>query len=426
MASRGYGSVDDGASAQRPGMSQTRILPATAALAACAGAAVLLVGTAGLRASPSTAPSAVELQSQKLYSIPNFVYQRTQVHFPEAEENWLNMAAAGKIGDDVKPEKTLNKLNSIISEARTHGLTENYEARVKAKTLAMEENYDEYDVGKGKVKNKFYGGKQVGGSTTLKPTTTAAGATLKSSPGQLAQLAEQSPSTAATTTASVMAAARRGAQQVERKVEGLRQRVATTLSAAPTVAAQDARDAEKNIENLKAQAEEKMIEAASIFSAAPAAGALLKVQVPAGLKPGQKFIANTSTGGSMLVTVPAGVKAGDWVAVTPPAAPNTHPGADAAVEAAIAAHTAPAPGGGQVAVEESIAEHNQALIAQQKRVVAARGGAQLAAGGGRMSQLRQVTSTRKGAGHPFASAMFDESISDHYQSQPRTTFGLEK
>jgi hypothetical protein len=104
---------------------------------------------------------------QELYDIPNFVYQRTQMHFPQAEESWLNMAAAGKIGDDVKPQPILNKLNDIISDARTHALTENYEARVKAKKLAVEENYSTYDVQKGKVIHKIYG-KQVGGSTTLK------------------------------------------------------------------------------------------------------------------------------------------------------------------------------------------------------------------------------------------------------------------
>lgn len=40
------------------------------------------------------------------------------------------MASQGKIGDDVKPEKTLNKLNTIIADARTHALQENYDARV--------------------------------------------------------------------------------------------------------------------------------------------------------------------------------------------------------------------------------------------------------------------------------------------------------
>ena len=110
------------------------------------------------------------------------------------------MAAKGQIGDDVKPEKILNNLNSVIADARSHALQENYEARVKAKVDAMTENYDTYDVTKGKTVNKFYGGKQVcdlplramqvlrvsthagtdnrrplqvGGSTTLKPTSTA-------------------------------------------------------------------------------------------------------------------------------------------------------------------------------------------------------------------------------------------------------------
>eukprot|EP00960_Hanusia_phi_P062619 765214-Hanusia_phi.AAC.4 len=107
-------------------------------------------------------------RTTQLYDIPNFVYQRTQMHFPQAEENWLDMAAEGKIGDDVKPERILHNLNAVISDARSHALEENYEARVKAKTDAMNENYDVYDVHHGKVVHKIYG-KQVGGSVTLKP-----------------------------------------------------------------------------------------------------------------------------------------------------------------------------------------------------------------------------------------------------------------
>ena len=72
------------------------------------------------------------------------------------------VAAEGKIGDDVKPEKVLNKLNDIIADARTHALTENYEARVKAKKSALDDNYSTYDVVKGKVVHKLFGGKQVG------------------------------------------------------------------------------------------------------------------------------------------------------------------------------------------------------------------------------------------------------------------------
>lgn len=149
-------------------LSRTRVLVGTVT----AFAGVLLIG--GLVDVAMQSPSGPKMnmvkpdQSTMLYDIPNFVYQRTQMHFPQAEENWLNMAAQGKIGDDVKPEKILNNLNGIISEARTHALTENYEARVKAKKDAMEENYDEYDVHKGRVIHKIYG-KQVGGTVTLKP-----------------------------------------------------------------------------------------------------------------------------------------------------------------------------------------------------------------------------------------------------------------
>lgn len=149
-------------------LSRTRVLVGTVT----AFAGVLLIG--GLVDVAMQSPSGAQMnivkpdQSTMLYDIPNFVYQRTQMHFPQAEENWLNMAAQGKIGDDVKPEKILNNLNGIISDARTHALTENYEARVKAKKDAMEENYDEYDVHKGRVIHKIYG-KQVGGTMTLKP-----------------------------------------------------------------------------------------------------------------------------------------------------------------------------------------------------------------------------------------------------------------
>jgi len=210
------------------------------ALAAAAGAALLVAGAG------SSTSSSVELmaanpamhivpnsQSEKLYDIPNFVYERTQTHFPEAEEGWLNMAAAGKIGDDVKPERTLNKLNDVISQARTHGLTENYEARVKAKTLAMTENYNEYDVTKGRVKNKFYDAeKAVQGGSTLKQK---APATLKQA--KLAQLASldsvgamaaKAHALAAQGQAAVSsgeAAVRSGAASIEKNLEGLKQQV---------------------------------------------------------------------------------------------------------------------------------------------------------------------------------------------------------
>ena len=143
--------------------------------------------------SPAAKGPVPKEQFQELYDIPNFVYQRTQMHFPQAEESWLNLAAQGKIGDDVKPEPILKKLNDIISDARTHALTENYEARVKAKKLAIEDNYSTYDVQKGKVVHKIYG-KQVGGSMTLKqnPSTPA---TLQAPTVQLSQLPSKPSST---------------------------------------------------------------------------------------------------------------------------------------------------------------------------------------------------------------------------------------
>lgn len=142
-----------------------------------------------LLSQSSQAPVSKE-QFQELYDIPNFVYQRTQMHFPQAEESWLNQAAQGKIGDDVKPEPILKKLNDIISDARTHALTENYEARVKAKKLAIEDNYSTYDVQKGKVVHKIYG-KQIGGSMTLKQKSAQ---TLRAPTVQLSQLSEPSTS----------------------------------------------------------------------------------------------------------------------------------------------------------------------------------------------------------------------------------------
>jgi len=158
-------------SATQPAKSAMRTSARTLVLVGTAAVigTVLVVGVLHVAHSPGAGVNMVKKsQSTMLYDIPNFVYQRTQMHFPQAEENWLNMAAQGKIGDDVKPEHVLNKLNGIISDALTHALTENYVARVKAKKDAMEENYDVYDVHKGKVIHKMYGN-QVGGSMTLKP-----------------------------------------------------------------------------------------------------------------------------------------------------------------------------------------------------------------------------------------------------------------
>lgn len=346
------------------------------ALAAAAGAALLVAG--GRASSTSVELAAAHTQqTQMLYDIPNFVYERTQTHFPEAEESWLNMAAQGKIGDDVKPEKTLNKLNSIISEARTHGLTENYEARVKAKTLAMTENYNEYDVTKGRIKNKFYDAeKAVSGGVTLKQAPTAArAATLKQA--KTAQLASLEGSMmAAQFGASQLAlkgedslregeaAVEKGAAAVQSGIEGLKTRAEASLAAIrPAVT--------KQLTGIQGTVEEGLQEASGAIGVSGPAPEVLKVQVPAGLTAGKKFLAQTPEGGSLLVTVPAGVTGGMWVAVKEPAKTAkpipvlrmSHPGADAAVDDAISAHYAKPDASGTAAVDSSIAEHNEWISA---------------------------------------------------------------
>jgi len=291
-------------------------------------AGVLLVGgllDVATRSSSAHMNMVKPSQSTMLYDIPNFVYQRTQMHFPQAEESWLNMAAQGKIGDDVKPEKILNNLNGIISEARTHALTENYAARVKAKTDAMEENYDEYDVHKGKVIHKIYG-KQVGGTMTLKST------------GVQGQMLAQQP-----------------AQQRQ-------QAVAAT---------------------------QKM--------------ASFGVLVPAGLKAGQRFIAQIPGHGQELVTVPPHVKGGQQVAINVPVA------------------TA-----GRKAIHKPTLKHTEASafhkVFKHSSIAARRAAAKRKAAGElpRVGALPHIKTS-----HPFAAKMVDDSIASHYNSVNRKVYGLE-
>lgn len=223
------------------------------------GAAVLVVGGA--------IDVMYRQQAQKtvLYDIPNFVYQRTQVHFPQAEENWLNMAAHGQIGDDVKPEHVLHNLNSVISDARSHALQENYEARVKAKVDAMTENYSTYDVHKGKVVNIFHGGKQTGGTVTLKPMST--------NNADLPQLAQPQIQ------GGVMM------RQHDKKV-------ATQMK-------------QKELRN----------DQLAVLPEPHAATLGYAVDVPAGLSAGQQFIAQVPGHGQMLVTVPQGARPGQTVEI---------------------------------------------------------------------------------------------------------------
>jgi len=295
-------------------------------------AGVLLVG--GLLDVATRAPGgAAQMhvvgpdQSTMLYDIPNFVYQRTQMHFPQAEENWLNMAAQGKIGDDVKPEKILNNLNGIISDARTHALTENYEARVKAKKDAMEENYDEYDVHKGRVIHKMYG-KQVGGTVTLKPM------------GQQGQMLAQQPAQA-------------------------RQQVLASRT-------------------------QKM--------------ASFGVLVPAGLKAGQRFIAQIPGHGQELVTVPPHVKGGEQVAIKVPVAPAGRK----------AAHAKPA-------LKKQPAAALKRVF-HQSSLAARRAAAKRKAEG---ALPRVGSSPHIKTSHPFASKMVDMSLAGHYNSVNHKIYGLE-
>eukprot|EP00286_Rhodomonas_abbreviata_P025593 CAMPEP_0181304944 /NCGR_PEP_ID=MMETSP1101-20121128/9445_1 /TAXON_ID=46948 /ORGANISM="Rhodomonas abbreviata, Strain Caron Lab Isolate" /LENGTH=339 /DNA_ID=CAMNT_0023410785 /DNA_START=36 /DNA_END=1055 /DNA_ORIENTATION=+ len=273
-----YGSVETRRSTAKAMATRSRLLLGSVALAG----AVLLVGGAVDVFWRENASQATEL-----YDIPNFVYQRTQVHFPQAEENWLNMAAKGEIGDDVKPEHVLHNLNSVISDARSHALQENYEARVKAKVDAMTENYSTYDVHKGKVVNNFYGGKQTGGSVTLKPQST--------NTASLPQLAQP---------------------QIEGGVMMKQQERKTALQ--------------------MRQQELKNNHMAVVPEPHPATMSFA-VDVPAGLHAGQEFIAKVPNHGNMLVQVPAGAMGGSTVSIQVPA------GAEVPAARKPAAHPQPHP-----------------------------------------------------------------------------------
>ena len=416
------------------------------AIAAAAGAALLIAGAG------SSTSSSVELmaanpamhivpnsQSEKLYDIPNFVYERTQTHFPEAEEGWLNMAAAGKIGDDVKPERTLNKLNDVISQARTHGLTENYEARVKAKTLAMTENYNEYDVTKGRVKNKFYDAeKAVQGGSTLKQK---APATLKQA--KLAQLASldsvgamaaKAHALAAQGQAAVSsgeAAVRSGAASIERNLEGLKQQVVQSLSKAPSAARKQLKKVEDSVSARLSEVEGLIPSSSSSTSSAAAAPVqLLKVQVPAGLQSGAKFLANAPGGAPMLVTVPSGVKGGEWVAVKPPALTEqavpvlkvTHPGADAAIGEAIDAHYEQPAASGKAAMADSLSEHNAGLKQEGNGKIMG-GRDSITKGTTQLTQQHPHTVPNHVEGgmlsHPGATAAIDGALDAHYTGEAK-------
>ena len=66
------------------------------------------------------------------------------------------MAAAGKIGDDVKTDEEQGNLTAIIDEWREKAYAEKKQAREDMAIAAKEENYDEYNITTGVAMHKFY------------------------------------------------------------------------------------------------------------------------------------------------------------------------------------------------------------------------------------------------------------------------------
>ena len=85
------------------------------------------------------------------------------------------MAAAGKIGDDVKTDEEQGNLTAIIDEWREKAYAEKKQAREDMAIAAKEENYDEYNITTGVAMHKFYNDenhrtsakKREGGGTVL-------------------------------------------------------------------------------------------------------------------------------------------------------------------------------------------------------------------------------------------------------------------
>ena len=317
-------------------------------------------------------------QSTMLYDIPNFVYQRTQMHFPQAEESWLNMAAEGKIGDDVKPEKILNNLNGIISEARTHALTENYEARVKAKKDAMDENYSEYDVHKGKVIHKIYG-KQVGGTMTLKPE------------GVQGQMLAQTSAPKMKSFGVVVPQGLKEGQKFIAQIAGHGQVLVTVphgVKAGQEVAI--------SVPSASSKAAPKPVFKKQATASAPKK---VVVVVPKGLKAGQKFIAQVA-GQQELVTVPAGVHGGQEVVIGVPAAKK-----HAQATHAHAHSVAPA-------VKHPQARHLQKVFQESRQIAARRAAVKKNAHA--LPHVGPLPHIR--TSHHFADEMADAGIMAHYNS----------
>jgi len=93
---------------------------------------------------------------QALYDVPSFTEEHTRMHFPQAEAGWLDMAAAGQIGDDVKTDDEQGNLTAVIDEWTNRAYAEKALARSEAETAARDENYYEYNITKGVATHKFF------------------------------------------------------------------------------------------------------------------------------------------------------------------------------------------------------------------------------------------------------------------------------
>ena len=115
---------------------------------ASAGAmAVLLLVVGASHFDQPAAPARVD----GLYNVPNWVHDRTTSHFPQNEANWLNEAAAGRIGDEEKDDDAQGNLTEVISEWKERAQAEKQQALIDAQAKAVHENYEEYNTTLGKA-----------------------------------------------------------------------------------------------------------------------------------------------------------------------------------------------------------------------------------------------------------------------------------
>ena len=121
-------------------------------------------------AAAREAPKLGGKDSQALYDVPNFTEERTRMHFPQAEAGWLDMAASGQIGDDLKSEDEQGNLTAVITEWKTKAYAEKALARSEAEVAARDENYYEYNITKGVANHKLYGAPPAPASARAKGT----------------------------------------------------------------------------------------------------------------------------------------------------------------------------------------------------------------------------------------------------------------